>query len=705
MITLARGGYLIETSIGNIQVGAPPETIKDTMVMEKGVPEYFVLPFELFNWDKGINQADIEFPIYYNFFIKKKKTHIICTRDQAKRLVIALQEAVFGPKKVDLQQDVLPDIAAPEIDKELAFFKHGMKYTDFLGFIYFDDNKCRIADVEISFGDNHHYIIKDKGETLASVPSSIKYQAKYDIGLKLPEPYKPPLFGVTCLGPSHGFDPNENTSGFIIWLNHSGIMVDPPVNSTEWLEDSNVNPKLIDSIILTHCHADHDAGTFQKILEEGRITIYSTKTVIDSFLRKYSALCDEPVSYLKKLFNFQKVYIREPLYIHGGEFRFQYSLHSIPSIGFTLKFQDQSFVYSSDHQADPNVQKDMLDKGALTRDRYDELQNFPWDSNVIYHESGIAPLHTPIKYLNSLPKDTQKRLVIYHIAKKDFPKETDLRLAAFGIENTLYFETKSPHYESAYRVLDTLKHLDFFNSLSVEKVQEFFTIINMEKFKKDEYVIRKGTRGEKFYIIISGNVRVKAEKLLSDKILGIYEYFGEVALITRSMRTADIIAGTDVEFFTIERNKFLSFIAGTAFETTLMRLIKNRSSETWNIFVSSPYFQRLSNYQKAWLESILSPVEYKGPGILIEEEKMVPAIYIVRKGKVDVSRGGKTITELGHGDLIGSMNKIYQDLPADYSFKYQDPVSLYRIEREEVYEFIKQNPGASMRLSYDFYDQ
>ena len=78
-------------------------------------------------------------------------------------------------------------------------------------------------------------------------------------------------------------------------------MIDPPVNSTEWLLYSNVNPKLIDSIILTHCHADHDAGTFQKILEEGKITVYTTETIMMSFLRKYSALINVSADYLMKL--------------------------------------------------------------------------------------------------------------------------------------------------------------------------------------------------------------------------------------------------------------------------------------------------------------------------------------------------------------------------------------------------------------------
>ncbi|MEE8440367.1 MAG: hypothetical protein V3S41_01500, partial [Spirochaetia bacterium] len=60
---LPRGGYVVSTSSGRIQFGSPPETIKDTIVTEEGVPEIFVLPRPMFNWSKGINVADMEFPI------------------------------------------------------------------------------------------------------------------------------------------------------------------------------------------------------------------------------------------------------------------------------------------------------------------------------------------------------------------------------------------------------------------------------------------------------------------------------------------------------------------------------------------------------------------------------------------------------------------------------------------------------------------
>lgn len=619
------------------------------------------------------------------------------------RLKKTLNEAVFGPADLSIVRDFHPsgeNVVKPDLEKELASFRGTMVLDDLVQFEGFKGTTYKKGGLHIEINEKDNFDVSFRGADQVEIPGVIEYNPKYAIGLRLAEPYKPPLYGVTCLGPSHGFDPTENTSGFIVWLNHNGIMIDPPVDSTEWLEDSNVNPKLIDSIILTHCHADHDAGTFQKILEEGRITIYSTHTVMESFLRKYSSLSNEPVSYLRKLFRFHPLYLGQPTYIHGGEFNFYYSLHSIPTIGFTLAFQNQSFVYSSDHQADPEVQKKLLDENVIDMDRYIQLQEFPWSSDVIYHESGIPPLHTPIKYLNSLPSDVQKKTVVYHIAEKDFPEETDLTLATFGIENTLYYETTPPHYERMYQLLDVLKHLDFFDSLPVEKVQEFISIVSDEEYTKGDIIINKGSRGEKFFIIGSGNVKIIDETLNYTKIFSTYEYFGEIALMTEARRTATVLAETDVLVYTIEKNKFLSFISGTDFEDTLERLIRNRSTGVWDVLNKSSHFSRLSSYQKTWLESIVKPVRFEGKGILVREGREFEKVYIIKSGKVFVSRKRKHNKTLTAGGFIGSVHSPDDEAPSPYTYSHDDDIALFEISREDLRDFLNKNPGVSMKLNF-----
>jgi CRP-like cAMP-binding protein len=689
VMVLSRGGYLVDTPDGYIQFGSPPETIKETMLMPKNVPEIFVLTSELFNWDKGISTAEIEFPIYYNFFIRSKKTTIICTDIQFESIKDVLQESLFGPREIDLASDFeRQNENIPAIQNEMNYFRRGLKLSDLISIGIFKNNRFTIKGSTIVIQNDGTFGVFRGDERIATVPPKVEYTAQYKIGERLAEPYRPPLFGVTCLGPSHGFDPYQNTSGFIIWLNHSGIMVDPPVNSTEWLNDSNVNPKLIDSIILTHCHADHDAGTFQKILEEHKVTIYTTETVMMSFLRKYSALSNMPANSLLKLFSFHPVKIGKPVFIHDGQFDFFYTLHSIPTTGFKMAFQDQTFVYSSDHNNDPELHKKLLESGVISKTRFEELKNFPWNSKVIYHESGVPPLHTPIMFLDSLPEKIKKRTVIYHIAEKDFPPKTSLTMAKFGMENTIYFNTKPPRFETAYQILGILKNLDFCEDLPIHKAREFISIVEEEKHKKDDIIIKKGAPGDKFYIILSGNIIVDSGGLEEKKIYGSYDYFGEVALIKGEPRAADVVAATDIVAYTIQRDKFLNFIVGTEFEKTLKRLANIRNSETWNLLSSSPFFGKCTSSQKTWLESIFILKDFEKPGILIHENRPIDYIYIIRSGEISVSIDGRISTNLVRGDYAGSIQDIQKNEQSRFTFSHVGPVSLYAMEAENLGVFL-----------------
>ncbi|AFM11850.1 cAMP/cGMP-dependent 3',5'-cyclic-AMP/GMP phosphodiesterase [Turneriella parva] len=701
---LPRGGYLVQTPGGYFQFGAPPETIKDTMFLPEGVPTVFVLPKHFFNWRKGISVAELEFPIYYNFFLKKRKTILICNEEQFLRFKTVFNEAVFGPKDLDVSRDYVEGLEVPALKREMKFFSSTFKFADMVGFgIFNEKRRFTYKGVTVSQDADDNFQVSSGSKHIADIPGKIEFKTIYRIGERLHEPFVPPLFGVTCLGPSHGFDPSENTSGFTIWLNHSGIMIDPPVNTTEWLEDSNVNPKFIDSIILTHCHADHDAGTFQKILEEGKITIYTTETVMGSFLKKYSALANIDESYMRRLFDFKPVKVGQPFFIHGGRFEIFYTLHSIPAIGFTLKFQDQSFVYSSDHNNDPVIHEQLREKQIISESRYNALRNFPWHSNVIYHESGIAPLHTPIAHLDSLPDDVKKRIVVYHISEKDFPKQTHLTLAKFGIENTLYFNAAAPENVKASQILGTLKQLDFFEDMPISRAQEFIDIVQIERYKKGDLIIQQGTSGDRFYIIYFGSVSVRTQDLQSRKIYGAYDYFGEVALVTNQLRTADVVAETEVTLFTVEKDKFLNFISGSEFEKILLKLAKVRDAETWNVISQSRQLNFLTSTQKTWLESMLIPVEFTEKGPIYPEGVPPQYFYIIRSGEVTLTNNGVEEGLLTRGDVIVHSELLKTGRENfQYGFINKSEASLYAVSREDALKFFDRNPGVKMKLQYEF---
>ncbi len=710
LTTLPRGGYLVETSVGYIQFGSPPETIKDTMYLPRSTPQIFVLPRSFFHVKKGISIAELEFPIYYNFYLRKKKTYIVCTNEQREQLTIVLKESVFGPEVVDLSSEY-PDgeetEGFPNMVAEMEHFRGNRGLDDLVRFVIFnEENVVKFNEVFIHKTKQNDFRVEDRRwHRETDVPGDIGFNVIYDTGERLPEPYQPPLLGITCLGPSHGFDPEENTSGFLLWIQHQGIMVDPPVNSTEWLRRSNVNPKYINSIILTHCHADHDAGTFQKILEEGRITIYSTETVVDSFIRKYNALTRIPIKELYSLFNFVPVIINRPYIINGARFQFTYALHSIPSLSFEFFFQDQSFVYSSDHLNDPEKFLELYKKGILTKSRFRDLMNFPWGHKVIYHEAGIPPLHTRVDFLNSLPEETQRKITVYHIARKDMPENTHMKLARFGMENTVYPPITPPKYEAGYRLLDVLSHIDIFEDFAISRAREFITIVHEEHFKRGQKIIAKNTPGDKFFIIVSGNVRVADMAHAVDvegtsKRYGTYEYFGEASLIMDQPRAADVIAETDVTALTIEKSRFLNFIKGSELHQKFQRLSDMRGTGTWEILTDSRFFRGITSAQKTQLELLMELITVQEGAYLIKEGENFQEAFVIKNGEIEAERDGRVVEVLRRGDFCGEIFKLQKQAPAGISFRTVTKCDVYRIHRDALMHYIARNPGVYMRLNY-----
>lgn len=50
----------------------------------------------------------------------------------------------------------------------------------------------------------------------------------------------------------------------------------------------------------------------------------------------------------------------------------------------------------------------MFEKGVLTEERYNFLiSDEKWKSNLILHEAGVPPIHTPAKLLALLPSEVK----------------------------------------------------------------------------------------------------------------------------------------------------------------------------------------------------------------------------------------------------------------------------------------------------------
>ena len=169
----------------------------------------------------------------------------------------------------------------------------------------------------------------------------------------IPPTFHPPSFGLTVLGNSHGFDKNGSTSGYVLWINGRGIMIDPPPYASSTLEREGIRPQMIVAIIITHCHADHDAGAFQKVLTGSRVAMITTPTIYKSFIRKYAALSGLSPTLLRHSHRHRPAIIGQALKFQGAKFHFTYTLHTIPCIAFKVEWRGRSMVFTGDHLNSP----------------------------------------------------------------------------------------------------------------------------------------------------------------------------------------------------------------------------------------------------------------------------------------------------------------------------------------------------------------
>ncbi|HVH41000.1 MAG TPA: MBL fold metallo-hydrolase, partial [Labilithrix sp.] len=484
---LPRGGHYVRTSAGAVQIGIPPETIKDVMELALDVPVAYVLPRELFDRRRGLSVAEFEFPAYYNFFLLKRRCRlVVLSRDVERRVRSIFQESLLGPSSGPLPTefaDGCPESHRPDFQKESEYFrtvpgKGRLTVDDLIEFVVAEDGKAKIdGDVTIEFGSDS-IVVREGALEVASFGATVHLPARaltdHDL---VAHSFLAPSFGVTVLGASHGFDPSGKTTGFLLWMGGRALLVDPPTDATDYLRVRGVAPKTIDGVILTHCHADHDAGTFQKLLEESQISLYTTPHILGSFLRKYSALSGLSEDLLRRTFSFHPVRIGAPVHVRGGELWFRYTLHSIPTIGFDAFYGNRSISISADTLYDPERITAMYEAGVFERARYEALVAFPEHHSAILHEAGIPPLHTPTTALAALPEDVKKRLYLVHIAAKDVPQGVGLRAAREGLEHTIRVEPSStPRFSEAIELLDNFAMVDFLRDLPLSRARSLLQV-------------------------------------------------------------------------------------------------------------------------------------------------------------------------------------------------------------------------------------
>ena len=704
-LPLPRGGVLVRTSAGSIQFGVPPETIKDTMPRKGGVPTTFVLTRRLFDVERGVSLAELEFPIYYNFFVERRRIRVVCADEQRAVVTSLIRETLFPAAPPGLSDEFsrgASDPALPDMERELGHFQRhpflagrALTLEDLIEFHDIPSAGAVILDgVSIQLDRwAGTFTVTDRGRAIAELPWDLRIPPP----LERPEaagPYQPPVFGVTALGTGSGFDPTSATSGFIVWCNRRGVMVDPPVDATLELRHERVHPKLVQDVILTHYHADHDSGLLQKVLDEGIIRLYTTRSIMEGFLRKAVILTGLSDGDLRHMIEFHPVTIGERFHILGAVFRFWYTLHSIPTVGFEAALGGRRIVYSSDHLNVPEVHEQLHADGLLSAGRLADLRAFPWDADLIIHEAGVPPLHTPPAALAERPDDVKRRLYLVHTVEERVAEHPGLKMMGHGIASTLELPVGEDARSLSYQTLKAVASVDFLRDLPMERAAEFLFMAERRALPEGAHLIHRGDRGEEMYVILHGEVAVIRDGRVY-KAYGPGDFVGDMALVSDEPRFADVVTRSPLSYLAVSKPDVLCFLHRTGVLEHLRHLAAIRKEDSWPVLENNPLLDFLTANQLTQLQALLRREEF-APGAPVEH-RIRPYAYLLLSGKVEVTRADRRRHVLGTGSLVGVLADGGSDDDADAAHALTSVVA-YHAGGPRLRRFLRGNPGAKLRL-------
>jgi MFS family permease len=111
--------------------------------------------------------------------------------------------------------------------------------------------------------------------------------------------------------------------------------------------------------------------------------------------------------------------------------------------------------------------------------------------------------------------------------------------------------------------LQRLAQVPFLSLLPESTLEQLAQAVLEEPMRVGEEVVRQGEPGDRFYVIDTGSVDVYVDGQLTTR-LGPGEYFGEIALLRDTPRTATVRTREDGLLLTLSRDSFVPAVAGYA---------------------------------------------------------------------------------------------------------------------------------------------
>ncbi|MBT8493082.1 MAG: cyclic nucleotide-binding domain-containing protein, partial [Deltaproteobacteria bacterium] len=226
--------------------------------------------------------------------------------------------------------------------------------------------------------------------------------------------------------------------------------------------------------------------------------------------------------------------------------------------------------------------------------------------------------------------------------------------------------------------------------LSRDELRELAAVVEHRQVDTGERIIEVGDAATKLFWVARGRLSVTRDAHVLGELRS-NAFFGEIALLGATDRTARVEAATDVWLLDIPAESVEKLASSSP---RLAKVLANyaRARILSNVMRTSGLFSRLSEDERRSLLPRFEARIVEAGERFIEAGKANDRLFVVASGTVEVRDGKTVIAELSVGDGVGEQSLLSRK-PAGYDVVAQSRTVVLGLGREAFDDLAIAHPG------------
>lgn len=274
-------------------------------------------------------------------------------------------------------------------------------------------------------------------------------------------------------------------------------------------------------------------------------------------------------------------------------------------------------------------------------------------------------------YKKGFPANFRKRMQLFTklVDQKFFKNHTELRQALNNwhtLNSGQWVQSSNIKVDKNHftkeRTIPLIQKTTLFNACEKVKAELVFNSSTIKSYSPGDVILKKDTVGDKFYILLQGEVGVILPKVNQTleliAVLSPWAVFGESSAIFNKPRNADVRAMDDVCVLEVDTKKLVTKNNSKAFDdfkSIKSRLIINQ------LLAANPLFKGIpSDLLQLFLKNCRIE-KYPREKFIIKQGEDSSTFYFILKGSVSVIKDDIPVKSLIEGNFFGEVATLLKE--------------------------------------------